>query len=551
MWLRSIFRKTLRDYRVAILSWGVGLGAPVAITYAVFITQDQANTALLAFARQFTWYAEPVDILHAGGYVTWRASPLLATIAIWALLAGSRTLRGEEERGSLDVLLSTPRSRARVALAKLAALGAALLLIGLLLAVSTLAGGALSGATPGLGAALLFGLNVALLAGVFGALAYFFSQFTRARGSAAGLAGSLLGLAFVLDSAGRLVPSAEALARLSPIYYYGLSKPLVPSYGANPGALLVLGALTVAFSGAGTWLFLRRDVGAPVGLPAWLRRPLPLWPAPAVRRARPLPVGAWSLQSVYTHSLRALTVPTCWWGLGLAASAALFTSLAKSLEQNLAAYYSSSPYFSQLAAKLSGGDIATNAGIMSLFLVYFPALLTAFALTQANRWAADEEEGRLELLLATPRSRPSVILARFAALTTALLLLAGLLLAAVAGAAAASGLAVDGGRLVEAVLGMVPLALVVAAVGYLLSGWLRTAAMTGVLSTLLVASYAVTFLAALVELPSAVLQLSIFEQYGTPLVSGLRMPNTLGILAVTVAALALATIRFARKDIAR
>jgi ABC-2 type transport system permease protein len=548
MWLRSIFLKSLRDYRVAILSWGLGMGALIAVSYMVFITQDQHNTALPALARQFIWYAEPVDILHAGGYVTWRTGPLLATIAIWALLAGGRTLRGEEERGALDALLSLPRSRARVALEKLAALGVALLLLGLLIAVVTLAGGAGVGANPGLGAALLFGLNVALLAGVFGALAFFFSQFTRARRTAAGVAGGLLGLAFVLDGAGRIAPGAESLARLSPLSYYGLSKPLIPNYGANPGAMLVLAALTIALGGAGAWLFLRRDVGAPVALPTWLHVPPA---APDMSRARRLPVGDWSLRSVYTRSLRMLAAPTIWWGVGIAASAFLFTSLAKQLEQNLAAYYSSSPYFSHLVARLSGGDITTNAGILSLFLVYFPLLLTAFAVTQVNRWAADEEDGQLELLLATPQSRPRVILARFAALTTAVLIIASMLLVAVAWAAAASGLAVDGGRLVEAVLGMAPLALVVAAVGYLLSGWLRTAAVTGVLSALLVASYAMSFLAALVALPDAVLQLSIFQQYGTPLVGGLRVPNTLGILAVTVAALALATMRFARKDIAR
>ena len=547
MWLGSIFLKSLRDYRVAILSWGIGMGALIAALYLVFITQDQHNAALQELARQFVWYAEPVDILHAGGYITWRSSPLLATIAIWALLAGSRTLRGEEERGALDALLSLPRSRARVAREKLAALGAALLLMGLLIAIATFAAGAAVGANPGSGAALLFGLNVALLAGVFGALAFFLSQFTRSRRTAAGMAGGLLGLAFILDGAGRIVPNTESIARLSPLYYYGLSKPLIPTYGANVGAMLVLATLTIAFGGVGSWLFLRRDVGAPVTLPAWL--PF-LRSAPAARRVRQLPVGDWSLRSIYLRSLRTLAVPTFWWGVGIALSAAIFTSLARQLEQNLAAYYSASPYFSHLVAQLSGGDISTNAGILSLFLVYFPLLLTAFAVTQVNRWASDEEEGRFELLLATPQSRPRLLLARFAALTTAILIIATLLLAAVAWAAAGSGLAVDGRRLVEAVLGMTPLALVVAAIGFLLSGWLRTAATTAVLSALLVASYAVSFLAALVKLPDIVLQLSIFQQYGAPLVSGIRTPNMLGILAVTGAALVLATLRFSRKDIA-
>ena len=47
-----------------------------------------------------------------------------------------------------------------------------------------------------------------------------------------------------------------------------------------------------------------------------------------------------------------------------------------------------------------------------------PALLMAFAVTQASRWAADEEDGLQELVLATPQSRLTVILARFGALTT-------------------------------------------------------------------------------------------------------------------------------------
>ena len=39
-------------------------------------------------------------------------------LALWPLLAGSRMLRGEEERGSMDALLSLPRGRVRVALEK-------------------------------------------------------------------------------------------------------------------------------------------------------------------------------------------------------------------------------------------------------------------------------------------------------------------------------------------------------------------------------------------------------------------------------------------------
>ena len=44
----------------------------------------------------------------------------------------------------------------------------------------------------------------------------------------------------MVDMVHRVVPGTEWLSRLSPVYYYNLSKPLVPSYGTNPVALLVL-----------------------------------------------------------------------------------------------------------------------------------------------------------------------------------------------------------------------------------------------------------------------------------------------------------------------
>ena len=68
----------------------------------------------------------------------------------------------------------------------------------------------------------------------------------------------------------------------------------------------------------------------------------------------------------------------------------------------------------------------------------------AFAVTQASRWAADEEDGLHELVLATPQPRLKVLLARFGALTTATVIIGVVTLALTALAAAVSGLALDG-----------------------------------------------------------------------------------------------------------
>src|SRR5262249_61166766 len=102
----------------------------------------------------------------------------------------------------------------------------------------------------------------------------------------------------VLDMSHRVIPNPEWLSSLSPIYYYNLSKPLIPSFGINAGGMLVMLALAVVLTAAGIWLFVRRDVGDVVHLPFILRLTRDKGPT------TPLPVAAWSLGSVYPRRLR-------------------------------------------------------------------------------------------------------------------------------------------------------------------------------------------------------------------------------------------------------
>jgi ABC-2 type transport system permease protein len=115
--------------------------------------------------------------------------------------------------------------------------------------------------------------------------------------------------------------------------------------------------------------------------------------------------------------------------------------------------------------------------------------------------------------------------------------------------AVASGLQLDAGNLAATILGMIPLGLLVAAFGYLASGWLRTAADTGLLSFLLAAWFFISFIGPELKLPDATLRLSPFYYYGTPLLHGLQVTSILGIIAVGAVALALGAVRFVRKDI--
>jgi ABC-2 type transport system permease protein len=549
MWFTSVFLKTLRDFRIAIFGWGIGMGVLMYAVLSAFpslVTTAAARASLVSLAASFAWLAEPVQIDTPGGYLTWKYGFTILVMALWPLLVGSRMLRGEEERGSLDALLSLPRTRMQVALQKLAAMWTALLAMGLIIGLLTFGAGTRVEGGINLGDGLLFGLNLALICGVFGSIALLISQFTQERRTASGATGALLVLFIVMDMVHRVFPEMEWLSRLSPVYYYNLSKPLVPSYGTNVGALLVLVTLSVILSAAALALFVRRDIGATVKLPGWLQLP-----ERAVQPEQALPVNAWSLRSIYARSLAKIAVPTFWWTVGLGLFAAFMILVTKQTVNQLQALLESSSYLKNLITKVGGAEVGMSASILSAVYVILPLLLMTFAVTQANRWSADEEEGRQELVLSTPQSRLKVLLGQFGAVATSTVIIAVVTLAVAVLSASAAGLDLDRGNLTAATLSIIPLALLTAALGYLLAGWLTTAVDTGLLSFLLVIWFFITFIGPELNWSESVLRLSAFYYYGTPLVHGLPVGDTIGVLAVAVVALALAAVRFMRKDIAR
>src|SRR3989442_6892354 len=73
MWLRSVFLKSLRDYRIPILGWGVGIGlvvvSPMA-SVATLLSTPQAREQLVGLAATFAWNADVVAVDTIGGFAT-------------------------------------------------------------------------------------------------------------------------------------------------------------------------------------------------------------------------------------------------------------------------------------------------------------------------------------------------------------------------------------------------------------------------------------------------------------------------------------------------
>ncbi len=545
---RSVYLKTLRGYWIAILGWGIGMSLVIVELLAgvsALISTPQARADLAAMAAQFAWNAEAIKADTPGGYATWKLGTFVFIVAIWPLLAASRTLRGEEERGQMDVLLSMPRPRWRVAVEKVAAIWTALLLIGLIMALTAFVSALKFEPDITLGDALLFGLNLSLACAVIGGIALLISQFTHERGPAAGATGAILAIFIVVDSFHRVIPNTDWISRLSPTYWYNLSKPLIPSYGTNVEGLALQFGFALLLSTIAIWLFVRRDVGDVIALPGWLRRMQRATPA-----SRELPVRDWSLGSVYARSLGQMAMPTFWWTIATASFGALMVVLVEQMASNFQKLADSSPFFTKLLGQLGGSGAGFNDTLLSFVFFFMPLILMGFAVTEVSRWSGDEGDGLLDMVLATPQPRPAVILGRFAAVATASIVISLTTLGAIMAVAAVAGVALDAGHIVAASLELIPMALFVAAIGYLAAGWLRTAVETGLLSFLLAAWIFITFLGPELKLPDAALRLSALYYYGTPVIDGFQTGSMLFIVALGGVALALAVFRFSRKDIA-
>lgn len=584
--LTSIYLKTLRDYRWSILGWGAGAGLLNAALVVSWIAATATPEAHATFTREMArmassiqFYGEPRALDTLGGYFTWRYSGFVPVLAsIFAVLAGSFLVRGEEERGTLEMLLSMPRGRIRVLAELCAALASALMAIGALLWVGMAVPVLVAQLDLNLARAALAMLNTVAVALLFAALAVLAAQLVRSRRAAGGLAAAAMVGTYVLQSVANTVDSAEPLRPLSPFWYHARSKPLVPGSEMDWAAFLALLGLAGLFILLAAPLFARRDLGAtalrrsggggPVSgterrgdkatrghgddtVPIFASARLRVSTSGGLSRLLPLttdtryPVSAVRhFGTVLAFNLRELRWPVFWWALGISLFGAVIVSLAPRFAESLTALSQSLPFMPQLR-----GPSVALAYVSFGFFGFLPMLVAAFVLTQVSRWAGDREEGRLELVLATPGRRWQVLTGYAAGALAALVAL--LLLVAVATGAIASlvGLELDRGRLAEAAIGLVPLALLVLAVGLCAAAWLRAAVALGVVTAVVVAQYFVEFMGELLRLPEWVRRLSIFHSYGQPLIDGLRWLDTGIVLLAAVAFALVALVSFERRDL--
>lgn len=443
----ALVRRAALDARIRTIAFAYVFAIVAYINPATYASAYPTIASRVAFAHSFAhnkavvlFFGRAYDLLTVGGYTAWRSGGTLAIFAaVFGLFAAVRALRAEEEAGRAEIVLSGAVTRRTLLVASLVGIAVGILV----LFAAELAGFVLAGLP--IGASALLALATASVVSVFVGCGALTSQLAPTRRMALQLGAAAVVAAFLL----RVIADTSSIGWLRWLTPLGWAEEVRPFTSSQPLVLLVpLLASAVLLSVAGR-LYTHRDVGA--GL------------LPARDAADP---KTRLLSSTTAHVVRQELTSLVAWTFGVGMTALIIGIVSKSINPSVI-----STGLQQELAKLGQGSIVTPAGYIAFAFIFVVLALSVFACGQLAAARQEEEEGRLETLIALPVARRRWLAGRLA-----VALAAAIVICSVAGlltwiGARAAGVGVSLPRLLEAGANCLPatvLFLGVAALAYAL-----------------------------------------------------------------------------------
>ncbi len=255
----EIFLQALRERRRSLLWWSVGLVGLIGLNLAFYpsVRDDQALSDYakdLPEAVRALFAGGELDIASPVGYLNSQVFALTAPLVllIFTIGAGSGAVAGEEERGTLDLLLAQPVRRRDFVLQRFLALAALVAALTFVVLGTVAIGSWLVDLEIGFDKLFATSASTGLLALLFGAAALAAGAVWPGRTRAIAVAAALAVAAWIFDGLAQSVDVLEPWRPLSP-YYQALGRnPLregVPWVGWV--VLLVLTAAIVVCAAAG------------------------------------------------------------------------------------------------------------------------------------------------------------------------------------------------------------------------------------------------------------------------------------------------------------
>lgn len=464
------------------------------------------------------------ELQTVAGYTVWKTFGFLSILgAAWGLLAATRLLRGEEDAGRWELLLSGQATRKGATAQGFVGLGAGLAALWTVTALVTVVVGHDSKVHIAPASALFFALALVSSAAVFLAAGALASQLAATRRQAAAYAALALGVSYALRMVADAGVGLEWLRWFTPLGWVEMLQPLT---APDPVPLLPIAGLTALLGGLSVHLAGARDLGASVVPDRSSARPhtgLLFGPAGlSVRLTRPVAVG--------------------WWA-AVAATSVLFGLIAKQGGSLLTSSSSVERVVTRLGAP--GGRADAYLGVTFLLIAVLVAVMAAGQVIAAR---VEEGDGRLDTLLCRPVSRRSWLTGRLS-MAAGVVVIAGLTAALFTWLGAASENAgVPLASVLDAGINIVPPALCILGLGVLVWGVMPRAAAAATYGVL-AWSFLVELVGGIVGSNHWVLDTSVFHQMAP---SPAVVPDwvTGGVMIATGAGAALVGgIAFGRRDL--
>ena len=538
----TLFRLALRSHRTGVIATaaiGGIAGILNAVAYISVAGATRAERAAFAHSmeilgRQLSYLLpRPVQLDTMGGYLTWRALSVVAIVyAVWAMLAATGAGRGDEEKGLTETWLAAGVSRARWLGTRAAAfvVGAAVSLV-VTLAATALGAAIANDPLPLQAVAAEFLPLFALTVWGFGA-GLCMAQLVTTRRVASVTGGIVIVGLFTLNSSLRAGVDPGPLKWLSPFYLFDRSAPLLADGSVDVPATILSLAVAVVLVGLSVWAFGHRDVGgalirgrAASGRPVW---------RPAADPLLRLPVLA------AVDQQRG-------WIVGWATTMAILAYFLSSLARTIVDGFRDIPAMQVYLERAGIGGYADVVGVIWFSTALL--LIAIFVVAQVNSWAADDAEGRLEMVLAAGASRTRIVFERIAALLVAGTIVATVSSAGVYIAATVFDIPVPGDRLVIATALVLPVVFALGSFGHALVGWRPRLAVLLVAAVAVISYFTLEF-TPLFAWPDWVGRTSFFVLYGTPMTT-VDWGGAATLMAIGIGGTGLALVSMLRRDVGR
>ncbi len=260
--LRNVFTKSLRDQRWALVGWGTGVVLLVLMESSVWPTvrdMPDFDEFVEAYPEAMRQLFDLEKMATASGFMNAELFTLVLPLLfiIFGISRGARLVAGEEEGGTLEVLLVTRVSTTSLVLQKAAALATSLLFLGALVFLTFLVTAPTFGMDIGAGDLATASLAMVLMGVEFGFVALAIGAATGHRALALGIAGTAAVASYLLYALGLIVDFMEPWRPLSPFDQALSGGPLGSALPASIGWVVLVAVLALA---AALPVFARRDI---------------------------------------------------------------------------------------------------------------------------------------------------------------------------------------------------------------------------------------------------------------------------------------------------